>query len=94
MVYLLHFSRPYGHAKHYTGSTSRDVAERVAEHQAGQGANLTARAVQAGITLSLARTWDGGRDREASMKYRQNPARTGVKRGMARYCPLCRATRS
>jgi predicted GIY-YIG superfamily endonuclease len=92
MVYLLHFSRPFKHARHYTGSTTRDVADRYAEHLAGSGANLTARAVRDGITLTLARTWEGGRDVEARFKYREDPdGRTGVKQGMARYCPLCRA---
>jgi predicted GIY-YIG superfamily endonuclease len=83
-TYLLHFSEPFGHARHYTGSTTRGVEERVAEHVAGQGANLTALAVQVGITLTLARTWDGDRAMETRLKYRHNPARTGVKRGMGR----------
>ena len=92
MVYLLHFDRPLGHAKHYTGSTTRSVEERVAEHVAGRGANLTAKAIAAGITLTLARTWPGGRETEARMKYRNTVARTGVKRGMSRYCPTCKAS--
>lgn len=91
MVYLLHFSAPFGHARHYTGATGDDrLATRVREHQTGEGANLTALAVRRGITLTLARTWPGGRETEARFKHRNDPARSGVKRGMARYCPLCR----
>ena len=90
MVYLLHFSRPFGHARHYTGSTTDDRLEtRIREHQSGQGANLTAKAVQVGITLTLVRTWPGGRETEARFKHRNDPARSGVKQGMTRYCPLC-----
>ena len=92
-TYLIHFSEPFGHAKHYVGSTTRSVAERFAEHVAGQGANLTALAVQSGITLTLARTWDGDRAMETKLKYRGTVARTGVKHGMSRYCPTCRAAR-
>ncbi|MDL4817376.1 hypothetical protein [Actinomadura opuntiae] len=39
IVYLLHFTRPYKHAKHYTGWTS-DLDARLAEHAAGRGARL------------------------------------------------------
>ena len=92
-TYLLHFSEPFGHARHYCGSTTRSVEERFAEHVRGDGANLTALAVQAGITLTLARTWDCDRAMETRLKYRNNAARTGVKHGMARYCPTCRAAR-
>ncbi len=89
-TYLIHFSEPFGHAKHYTGSTTRSVEERFAEHVAGKGANLTAKVVAAGIGLTLARVWDGDRAMETRLKYRGNVARTGVKQGMSRYCPLCK----
>ncbi len=89
-TYLIHFSRPLGHAKHYTGSTTRSVEERFAEHVAGRGANLTQKAIAAGITLTLARVWDGDRGMETRLKYRNSVARTGVKCGMTRYCPTCK----
>lgn len=37
-VYLLHFDRPYRHARHYLGWTPRAVSERVADHATGNGA--------------------------------------------------------
>ena len=81
-VYLLHFERPYCHARHYTGSTD-DLPARLGTHQAGQGARLLAVARAAGIGWVLARTWPGGRARERQLK------RQG---GASRRCPLCGIT--
>ena len=78
-VYLLHFSRRYGHAGHYTGWTS-DLPRRLATHAAGQGARLLAVITEAGIEWQLARTWAGGRGRERQLKQQG---------GAARRCPLC-----
>lgn len=82
-VYLLHFSRPFGHASHYIGVTTRDDIEtRVAEHQAGRGARLCAEAARAGILLVLARTWlNVPRLTETRLKNRG---------GARRLCPICR----
>lgn len=80
-VYLLHFERPYRHAKHYTGWT-QDLPARLAEHAAGRGARLLEVVSGAGITWTLARTWSGGRKLERSKK------RQG---GAARHCPICKA---
>ncbi|WP_280254949.1 hypothetical protein [Nocardia wallacei] len=81
-VYLLHFDRPYRHAKHYTGWTA-DLDARLAEHRAGRGARLLAVIGGAGIGWQLARTWDGTRQRERQLK------RTG---GASRRCPMCGVT--
>ncbi|WP_063721688.1 hypothetical protein [Nocardia vinacea] len=81
-VYLLHFERPYRHAKHYTGWTT-DLDSRLAEHRAGRGARLLAVIKEAGIGWSLARTWDGNRGRERQLK------REG---GATRRCPMCGVT--
>jgi predicted GIY-YIG superfamily endonuclease len=78
-VYLLHFDRPYKHARHYIGWTD-DLDARLAAHQTGQGARLLAVVHAAGIGWTLARTWDGGRIRERQIK------RQG---GASRCCPLC-----
>lgn len=78
-VYLLHFTVPYRHARHYTGWTA-DLDARLAEHAAGRGARLLAVVQQAGIGWSLARTWPGTRSRERALK------RQG---GASRRCPLC-----
>jgi predicted GIY-YIG superfamily endonuclease len=78
-VYLLHFDRPYKHAKHYTGWTD-DLGARLAQHAASNGARLLAVVHAAGIGWQLARTWPGGRARERQIK------RQG---GASRYCPMC-----
>jgi predicted GIY-YIG superfamily endonuclease len=81
VVYLVHFTEPYRHARHYTGWTA-DLESRLAEHQAGRGARLLQVITQAGIGWTLARTWQGTRDRERQLK------RQG---GASRRCPICRA---
>jgi hypothetical protein len=58
VVYLVHFSEPYRHARHYTGWTV-DLEARLAEHRAGRGARLLQVVAQAGIGWTLARTWEG-----------------------------------
>jgi hypothetical protein len=39
VVYLLHFDRPYQHAKHYLGSC-QDLERRLTQHGKGRGARL------------------------------------------------------
>lgn len=78
-VYLLHFQQRYQHAGHYTGWTA-DLASRLADHDAGNGARLLAVVKAAGITWTLARTWTGSRSTERALK------RQG---GASRRCPLC-----
>lgn len=79
VVYLLHFDRPYRHARHYTGST-RNLSRRLREHAQGQGARLLAVIAEAGIGFTLARTWPGGWERERQLK---------AQGGASRHCPLC-----
>jgi len=67
IVYLLHFSQPYKHARHYTGWAS-DLKARLAEHEQGQGARLLQVIKAAGISWTLARTWPGDRKRERELK--------------------------
>lgn len=78
-VYLLHFSEPFGHARHYVGY-SDNIEERVALHMKGQGSRLCEVAVNAGITLMWVRTWVG-----ADRKFERNLHG----RGKAMYCPIC-----
>lgn len=82
-VYLLHFSSPLGHARHYLGQTERDVEERVREHQVGRGARLCRKAVEVGTELVLARVWE-----DAQRCYEQKLKNGG---GFKRLCPICRA---
>lgn len=78
-VYLLHFSQPYKHARHYTGWAS-DLKARLAEHEQGRGARLLQVITAAGITWKLARTWPGDRKRERELKNMG---------GASRRCPEC-----
>ena len=85
MVYLIHFDRPYKHARHYTGWTrnAKTLPRRIAHHRNGTGARLMQVVTEAGITFEVAKTWpDGTRDDERRLKRRG---------GAARICPTCRA---
>lgn len=78
-VYLLHFERPYKHAKHYIGWTT-DLPARLALHATGNGSRLLSVVHAAGIGWQLARTWPGTRRRERQIKKQG---------GASRCCPLC-----
>lgn len=78
-IYLLHFDRAFGHARHYLGWSS-NLQSRLAHHAAGSGARLTAAVAAAGTGWQLARTWEGDRARERQLKQQG---------GRARMCPLC-----
>jgi predicted GIY-YIG superfamily endonuclease len=78
-IYLLHFSEAFKHAKHYIGFTT-DLPGRLAEHASGAGARLLQVITEAGLSFELARTWQGTRKTERSLKNRKEaPA----------LCPLC-----
>ena len=81
-VYLLHFDRPYRHAKHYTGFT-HDLDARTVHHIIGDGARLLQVIQIHGIGWKLARTWPGTRATERALK------RQG---GASRCCPMCGIT--
>ena len=82
-IYLLHFSQPYQHARHYLGWT-RDLEVRLAQHRSGQGARLMEVVRDAGLTFDLVRTWTGDRYLERRLKHRG---------GHARLCPICHQAR-
>ena len=79
VVYMLHFDRPYRHAKHYVGWTA-DLLDRLDTHAKGHGARLVAVIWQAGIGFTLIRICEGTRRRERAIK------NAG---GAVRYCPAC-----
>jgi hypothetical protein len=79
-VYLLHFSQPYRHARHYLGSAA-DLEARIARHRAGAGARLIEVITIAGIGFVVARTWPGGKQEERRLKSQKNGARL---------CPICK----
>jgi hypothetical protein len=82
-VYLLHFTEPYHHARHYMGWTT-NLPARLALHTEGRGARLVEVVIGHGIGFVLARTWDGDRFLERTLKRR---------RMAPRYCPICREAR-
>ena len=80
--YLLHFTEPYKHARHYLGYSPR-IADRLDKHAAGTGARLTQVVKDAGIGWTLARVWPGkGRTEERRLKNRGSSRR---------HCPVCKA---
>ncbi len=83
-VYLLHFQRPYRHARHYLGWTS-DLPRRVAQHRRGlSGARLMEVVHAAGIAFVVARTWPGDRTLERRKKGQG---------GRGKMCPICKLAR-
>lgn len=79
VIYLLHFERPFGHARHYMG-WSQDLWVRLICHQMGRGANLLRHVAIAGIQWRLVALYYGDRNLERAMK----------NHGHARRCPECR----
>jgi len=79
LVYLLHFGTPHKHAKHYVGYTD-DLDARLQDHLKGRGSPLIKAVVATGNTVVVARTWEGDRNFERSIKNQKNTPR---------YCPIC-----
>ena len=79
-VYLLHFSQPYKHAKHYLGS-AKDLETRLEQHANGSGARLMQVIREAGLGFELARVWRGGRKLERQLKRQKHSPRL---------CPICK----
>jgi len=79
VIYMLHFSGPFGHARHYVG-WARHLEARLAHHGTNGGARLMWHVRQAGLTWVLARSRPGTRDDERKIK------NAG---GATRYCPVC-----
>jgi hypothetical protein len=81
-IYLLHFDRPYRHARHYTG-WAKDTNRRVGQHLDGSTHSnpLILAAQSAGIGVSVARVW--------KRKTRNDERRLKNQGGASRRCPLC-----
>lgn len=87
-LYLLHFDRPYQHARHYLGYSADipSMHRRIDEHYAasrgdGKHHRLVTAAVLAGISFTLAKVWpEGTRAQERAKK----------NHGHTRICPVCR----
>jgi predicted GIY-YIG superfamily endonuclease len=76
---LIHFNRPYHHAKHYLGY-SEHLGKRITDHLAGIGARLLEVIIDAGIEWKLVRTWPGDRELERRLKNRKEAPKL---------CPIC-----
>lgn len=82
-TYLIHFDRPFNHARHYLGWTSYSGVEgRLERHRTGDGSKLLRAVAAAGIGFEIVREWrDTSRDFERSLKNKKNSPKL---------CPLCR----
>jgi len=83
-VYVLHFEPAYKHAQHYVGWTAGEVTERIGVHLQGRGSPLVHAAVEAGVDVQLAATYEGTRYLQRRLKSWHN---TG------RFCAICREHR-
>ena len=88
-VYLIHFSTPYKHARHYLGYTSLPLEERLARHRNGTGARLLKVVQDEGIEWEVVRTWEVGTKKEA----RRLELRLKSWHGHGAFCPVCKAER-
>lgn len=78
-VYIIHFDRPFWHARHYIGSTV-NLDRRLAQHRNGTGAKLLRALNRRGISWQVVRTWSGGRTLERILKNRKKSRDL---------CPVC-----
>ena len=78
-VYLLHFDRPYRHARHYLG-WALHLEDRLKKHGTPEGARLMEVVAEDHIGWVVARLWSGSRELEVQLKRRHS----GV-----RLCPIC-----
>jgi hypothetical protein len=78
--YLLHFTPPYRHARHYLGFAD-DLPRRLRKQATGKGARLVAVALAAGCTFELVWVRLGSRDEERRLKNQKAVPRL--------VCPVC-----
>ena len=79
ICYLIHFDKPYKHARHYLGATW-NLEARIRAHKQGQGSPLIKAVNEAGITWKVVRTWGSGFRVEKRGKTLQNNCYL---------CPIC-----
>lgn len=84
MVYLIHFSKKFGHARHYLGYTN-DLKSRLHHHRNGTGSKLLKAVSAAGINWRIIRIWEN-----EGVDFEQKIKRCG---NSTKYCPICRKHR-
>lgn len=97
-VYLLCFTTPFGHARHYLGWAAV-LTDRLRDHFKGNGASagLLKAAWAAGVRFACVRWIPGDRHLEALFKYhgprvrdgRAAAGRHGARGNLGRFCPRC-----
>jgi len=83
-IYLLHFTKPLCHARHYLGWVHggvTNVPARIERHRSGHGSPLVRAVMEAGGDVLLADTWTGNRTEERRLKRYSH---------VRRLCPVCR----
>ena len=83
-VYLIHFGRPYRHARHYLGFTE-NLDKRITDHLCGTGARLMEVVTKAKIEWKVSRTWPGDRGLERRLKNRKEAPKL---------CPICNGAKA
>ena len=78
-VYVIHFSEPFKHCRHYIGFT-KNINARLQHHKANEGSRLLRALNLAGINYEIAATHVGDRNLERKMKNFNNSKR---------FCPIC-----
>jgi hypothetical protein len=85
MVYLIHFEKPFKHARHYIGFTD-NLDRRMHEHELGTNGSKLLKAVRdEGINFTVVRIWpEGDRTFERRLhNYKKSSC----------LCPVCQAER-
>lgn len=90
-AYLLHFNRPFGHARHYLGIT-QNLAWRLRRHSKGTGAVLLRHVKAAGIRWQVSREWFE-EDKPEGLTWREFELRLKARGGHAKLCPKCKAAK-
>lgn len=80
-IYLLHFTSPFKHARHYMGWTD-ELTERMNAHRKGNGSNLIRHLIKSGLDFEIARTWIGDRNQERYFK--------NIHKRLSGLCPVCK----
>ena len=89
-VYLIHFDKPYKHARHYLGYTALESANaRLQRHKSGDGAKLLRVCNENNIDYDIVRMWDCNNIHDAKVLEHK----LKKQHNSAKLCPICRKER-